>query len=296
MNTVVESSTDVQMSQEMYSFCYEHALELAEAYNSALHAGLEEVAAFNPVMDDLCVPRSQQERLFLQTMAFKDFAGLTNQRLSPVNQFMTALVPYIAWCFRNRLPTNSPLRDEAAKLLEDARFPQYLGKEIGWKASQEIRGALRTPSKVAVVSILILVPIAVLLLWPSVWHVVHHSTAQWVIWIVSLIWAILCVGTFLAECFRTEAHHDGPEKYLSAKMRRLITGINAFGVVSALCITALTDVSKIHLLWGVPLLLWGPRVLSAKQRNAYARRQDRRFQSCLHRCTRNSYLKKKRRS
>jgi hypothetical protein len=261
MTTAIESSIDVYMSREMHSFCCKHALELAEAYNSALHAGLEEMAAFNPIMDNLGVPRSQQEDLLLQTMVFKDLAGLAKHRLSPMNQFLTALVPYLAWCFQNRLAANSPLCDEAARLVEDPCFPRYVGKEIGWRVSQKVGGALRMPSKVSVVSTLILVPAALLLLWPSFWHVIHQPVIQWVIWILSFIWAILCAGTFVGECLGTRTCSDGLQRFLPLNTRRLITGINAFGVAAALCVTAISGVPKFHLLWILPLLFWGPKNL-----------------------------------
>ena len=77
---------------------------------------------------------------------------------------------------------------------------------------------------------------------------VAGTLVGWLIWTLSLAWALVCVMVFLRECLRAEEYPEGPEACLPSSTRRLTTGANAFGVASALCVTGFDGASKLHLL------------------------------------------------
>jgi hypothetical protein len=66
-------------------------------------------------------------------------------RLSPLNQFVVAIPPYVSYCIREKLPDDNELKQESVMLLEDARFIRYLQEHIGVAVSREIKGAFWLP-------------------------------------------------------------------------------------------------------------------------------------------------------
>ena len=135
----------MEISEELRSFCYDRIYELASAFNSTLSAGLEYEDGFNIVMDSLVVPEKEKKNILFEAFYFSKVAGIPYHKLSPVNQFMVAVPPYVCYCLENKLPGNRRLKEEATTLKDDPTFYRYLQEQLGMKISQEIKGALWRP-------------------------------------------------------------------------------------------------------------------------------------------------------
>lgn len=136
----------MDISEGLKKFCYDSIYELANAYNSTLSAGLEYEEGFNRVTDMLNVPQKAKEALFLEVRGFSKAAGIPYHKLSPINQFMVSISPYVLYCIENKLKDDSSLKQEATtlKFEEGWGFYPYLEK-IGVSIAQEIKGALWRP-------------------------------------------------------------------------------------------------------------------------------------------------------
>lgn len=75
----------------------------------------------------------------------------------------------------------------------------------------------------------------------------------WIIWCVTLGWGMVCLSAFLCEVFWPNPYPEGPEVLYPLFLRRLITGFASFGFIGAVVVTALTELSKLHLLWFIPV-------------------------------------------
>lgn len=135
----------MDISEELSKFCYGFVYELANAYNSTLSAGVEYEEGFNRVTDILGVPQKEREDIFLDVLSFSKVAGIPYHKLSPINQFIVTIPPYVLYCMKNKLPDDSNLKEEAAILEDNASFYRYLQEKIGMKITQEIKGALWKP-------------------------------------------------------------------------------------------------------------------------------------------------------
>jgi len=136
----------MKISEKLQSFCYDYLYELGNAFNYSLSAGFEYEDGFNRVMDILNVPEGERGNILSGVFRFSNEAGIPYYKLSPLNQFIVTIPPYILYCLKNRLPDDTKLKEEAIQLMNDIHFVRYLQKELGVKISQEIKGALWRPN------------------------------------------------------------------------------------------------------------------------------------------------------
>ncbi len=85
--------------------------------------------------------------------------------------------------------------------------------------------------------------------------------AGWILWGVACAWFLFACIAFLTELFRpdpfaqpldVQLFPDSSESYLSTNQKRVISGLYVTGMIAALAVTAIFNVSKFHLLWFVP--------------------------------------------
>ncbi len=136
----------MEISEKLQSFCYDCLCELGNAFNYSLSIGFEYEDGFNRVMDILNVPEGERGNILSGVFRFSDEAGILYYKLSPLNQFIVTIPPYILYCLKNRLPDDMELKEEAIHLMNDVHFNRYLQEELGVKISQEIKGALWRPN------------------------------------------------------------------------------------------------------------------------------------------------------
>lgn len=138
------------LSEKLQDFCYRCVYELASAFNEVLLSGKEYEVGFNEVMYILGVPESKREEIFSKTLFVSQSSGLLYHRLSPLNQFIVTITPYVFYCLINKLPEDEELSQEVQTILndEDSTFPRYLQEKLGIKISQEIKGALWRPTPI----------------------------------------------------------------------------------------------------------------------------------------------------
>ena len=136
----------MKISVKLQNFCYNCLYELGNAYNYSLSAGFEYEDGFNRVMNILDVPEGERGNIFSGVLRFSDEAGIPYYKLSPLNQFIVTIPPYVLYCLKNRLPDDTKLKEEAIQLMNDVHFVRYLQEELGVKISQEIKGALWKPN------------------------------------------------------------------------------------------------------------------------------------------------------
>jgi len=126
------------LSSQLKQFCHERIRKLAEEYNAAIWNGLDYQDAFLLVMEHLEVPPSQMDGIYEGKVNYTLLARLDPAHLSPINQFMTTVVPYILWCLGNQLPGHVQFKEREKGLLLNG----YL-EGVAWGISQEVGGALR---------------------------------------------------------------------------------------------------------------------------------------------------------
>jgi len=136
----------MEISRELKQFCYDCIYELAVSFNKTLSKGIEYEDCFDIVMDMLFVPSEARLEIFSDTLygASVNIVGIPYHKLSPINQFIVTLPPYVFYCLKNRLP-NKSLVNEVDRLMSNPSFPRYLQEQIGVPISQEIKGALWKP-------------------------------------------------------------------------------------------------------------------------------------------------------
>ena len=71
---------------------------MANAYNLTLSDGVEYEAGFNTVAVMLGVPQKAKEDIFSQVLYFSKVAGRPYHELSPINQFIVSIPPYVLYC------------------------------------------------------------------------------------------------------------------------------------------------------------------------------------------------------
>lgn len=136
----------MKISVKLQSFCYDCVYELGNAFNYSLSAGFEYEDGFNIVMNILDVPEGDRGNILSGAFRFSNAAGILYHKLSPLNQFIVTIPPYVLYCIKNRLPDDTKLKEEAIQLMNDVPFVRYLQEELGVKISQEIKGALWKPN------------------------------------------------------------------------------------------------------------------------------------------------------
>lgn len=135
----------MDISEGLRKFCYDRVHKLANAYNLVLSDGLEYEKGFIAVMDMLGIPEEAREDIFVEVLYCAKVAGIPYHQLSPINQFIVAIPPYVSYCIAIELTGDSNLRTEGTMLKRDASFYRYLQEEIGVNIAQEVKGALWKP-------------------------------------------------------------------------------------------------------------------------------------------------------
>lgn len=136
----------MEISGKLQSFCHDCLCELGNAFNYSLSVGLEYEDGFSRIMEILNVPEGERGNILSGVFRFSDEAGIPYHKLSPLNQFIVTIPPYILYCLKNTLPDDTKLKEEAIQLMNDVHFVRYLQEELGVKISQEIKGALWRPN------------------------------------------------------------------------------------------------------------------------------------------------------
>lgn len=95
----------MNISEELKNFCYDSIYELANAYNFTLSAGLEYEKGFNQVADMLGISQKAKEDMFSKILYFSKLAGIPYHKLSPINQFIVSIPPYVLYCIKIKYQT-----------------------------------------------------------------------------------------------------------------------------------------------------------------------------------------------
>ena len=131
------------LSKELERYCYDHIHKLAIVYEAALTSRMENEVGFFHVMDALNVPRSEQEKMLSTIQYSSEMQSIPYHKLSPVNQFIMAVSPYIWYCLETHPPgTMTP--EEVDRITNDIEFTRYIN-QLAKKISQQVKGALWKP-------------------------------------------------------------------------------------------------------------------------------------------------------
>ena len=154
----------VEISSQLESFCRDYIIALGEALNIAIRVGHEEYeAGFNSAMDLLSkgpiglglhsrnpfrfgVLKEDRPKVLSEIKRYAEVAGIPYNKLSPLNQFMVTIPPYVFYCLEKYLPDDPGLREEASHLMNTRSFPRYLQENLGYPISQKIKGAFWKPN------------------------------------------------------------------------------------------------------------------------------------------------------
>lgn len=152
----------VDISPQLKSFCSDYINALGIALDVVIRVGHEEYeAGFNEAMYIISkggpglhgrnpfrfgVPEKDRPRMLAEIERYADEAGIPYNKLSPLNQFIVTIPPYVFYCFDKYLPDDPGLREEARRLMNTKGFPRYLQEELGYPISQRIKGAFWKPN------------------------------------------------------------------------------------------------------------------------------------------------------
>jgi len=175
----------VEVSWLLESFCKDYITALGIALDLAIRDGHEYEAGFNAAMDMLPgsngvgiiprgVPPEDRPQMLADVKYYAKVAGIPYNKLSPLNQFMVTIPPYVFYCLEKYLllwttmppvwvkmgPPGTPiktgweltpindsgLQEEARRLMNTRGSPRYLQEELGYPISQEIKGAFWRPN------------------------------------------------------------------------------------------------------------------------------------------------------
>ena len=157
----------LDVPSELESFCSDYITALGEALNIAIKVGHEEYeAGFNSAMDLLSkgpiglglhsrnpfqfgVLKEDRPKVLSEIKRYAEVAGIPYNKLSPLNQFMVTIPPYVFYCLEKYLIDDPGLREEARHLMSTRGFPRYLQEDLGYPISQKIRGAFWRPKPFA---------------------------------------------------------------------------------------------------------------------------------------------------
>jgi hypothetical protein len=133
----------MELSEDLKRYCYERIYKLAKVYEAALTSRLKYETGFSYVMDSLNVPRSEQEKMLSTIQYSSEMQGIPYHKLSPVNQFVISVSPYIWYCLESQPPgTMTP--EEVERITNDIEFTRYID-QLAKKISQQVKGALWKP-------------------------------------------------------------------------------------------------------------------------------------------------------
>lgn len=91
------------------------------------------------------VPRRDRPKMLAEMKHYAEVGGIPYNRLSPINQFMVTIPPYVFYCLEKYLSDEPELKEEARRLMATRGFPRYLQENLGYPISQTIKGAFRRP-------------------------------------------------------------------------------------------------------------------------------------------------------
>jgi len=132
------------LPEELKDYCYKQAYELAKIYEVTLSSRMEYERGFFYVMNALNVPHNEQEKMLSTIKYNAEFQGIPYHKLSPVNQYIMTVLPYILYCVEIHPPENiTP--NEINRLLHRAEFSHYIDK-LAKDISQQVKGALWNPA------------------------------------------------------------------------------------------------------------------------------------------------------
>lgn len=151
----------VDISPQLKSFCSDYITALGEALDTAIRVDHKEYeAGFNDAMDILSsgrwdipdrnpfqfkVPRKDRPEMLSEIEQLAEITGIPYNKLSPLNQFIVTIPPYIFYCLEKYIP-EPELKEEASRLIATRGFPRYLQKDLGGPISQKIGGAFWKPN------------------------------------------------------------------------------------------------------------------------------------------------------
>jgi len=157
----------IEISPQLEGFCRDYIIALGEALNIAIRVGHEEYeAGFNAAMDLLSkgpiglglhsrnpfqfgVLKADRPKVLSEIKWYAEVTGIPYNKLSPLNQFMITIPPYVFYCLEKYLPDAPDLREEASRLMNTRGFPRYLQEKLGYPISQTIKGAFWKPNPFA---------------------------------------------------------------------------------------------------------------------------------------------------
>ena len=81
------------------------------------------------------------------------------------------------------------------------------------------------------------------------------QVVEWIVWILACLWTAFSLIAFLGDVFAPDpfAQPADASVFFPAKIKRLISGLYVTGMAIALVLTIVWNVSKLHLLWFVPI-------------------------------------------
>ena len=151
----------VELSKQLESFCSDYITALGRALDIAIRVGHQEYeAGFNSALDILSkgpaglnsrnpfrfgVPQTDRPKVLSEIKRYAEVSGIPYNKLSPLNQFIVAIPPYIFYCLEKYLPNDPGLREEARLLMNTRGFPRYLQENWGIPISRTIKRAFWIP-------------------------------------------------------------------------------------------------------------------------------------------------------
>lgn len=129
------------ISWQLESFCKDCIIRLGTALDIAIRDRDAYEAGFNEAIDMLSetsvyggVRKEDRPQMLAEVKQYAEVAGIPYNKLSPVNQFIVTIPPYVFYCLEKYLPDEPDLREEARRLLE-TEGARVLGAFIWLRAS-----------------------------------------------------------------------------------------------------------------------------------------------------------------
>ena len=168
----------LDISPQLESFCRDYITALGEALDTAIRVHRKEYeAGFNEAMDLLCsgivvpglglrrmsqfefttrmemqdnpfqlgIPKKDRPPILAEIELLAELGGILYNKMSPLNQFIVTIQPYVYYCLEKYLPNDPGLQEEAKRLMKTDSFPRYLTENLGYTISQKIKGAFWMP-------------------------------------------------------------------------------------------------------------------------------------------------------
>lgn len=145
--------TDI--SWQLESFCERCIINLGTALDIEIRDRNEYETGLNMALDTISemrtpdaiggVPQKDRPQMLAEVKRYAEAAGIPYNKLSPLNQLIVAIPPYVFYCLEKYLPDEPELREEARRLMNTRGFPRYLQENLGCSISQTIGGAFCRP-------------------------------------------------------------------------------------------------------------------------------------------------------